>query len=447
MDYDEILKKIIRRYGARTDQIRTTQLIESKLKRHAATYADAEHYAQEIGQALTGAFREYLPEALQDGRLFRAAAEVLVEQPMKTAGKDVAEVAARIQKQLNENAGIGMNAIVPEMNQDQIDGIITGICNADSYEAGKEVLFDQVENCMEGYVDDSVRENADFQYRAGLSPTIERKTVGKCCRWCSELAGSYPYEDVSDRGNDIFRRHKNCHCLVLYDPGNGSRRRQNVHTREFGTENELRERQLHYGEKREFTRDSGPVKARKIENYRENNLYIGQNVNLSPKEIRRINAQITQAKELHGITGQCDAPFIIVNDRSKLAAYNPRTNEFFISSRMADEKGIFKLQRDFASPKDSRSTMVHELFHWKDSEEYRKNVGPISDSSGNSIYSVYQRNRAHEQLIRNGIDTADVAKVRAEISNYAADKLLDNDYEEVYTEWRTRRLIEGGGFK
>lgn len=447
MNYDEILKKIIRRYGVKTDNIRMTQVIESKLKKHTANYADAEEFAREVGKALTEAFREYLPEALTDGKLYRAAAEVLVEQPMKMAGRDVAEIASRIQQQMNEDAGLGMNPVVPQMNQDQIDGIITGICNADSYEAGKETLMDQVGNCMEGYVDDFVRENADFQYKAGLSPTIERRADGKCCAWCSALAGRYLYQDVSDRGNDVFRRHRNCHCLIMFNPGDGSRRRQNVHTREFGTEDELRERQLHYGEKKEFTRDSGTIRARKIENYRGNNLYIDQNVNMSPKEIRRINTQITQAKELHGIVGKCDAPFIIVNDNKKLAAYNPRTNEFYISSGLANEKGILKLQQDFACPNDSRSTMVHEMFHWKDAEEYRKNVGPISNSSRNSAYSVYQRDKAHEQLIKTGANLADVSKVRSEISNYAADKLLDNEYEEVYTEWRTQQLIKGGGLK
>lgn len=238
MDYDEILKKILRRYAVKTDQIRTMQVIESKLAKHTATYADAEHFAQEISRALTGALREYLPEALTDGKLFRAAAEVLLEQPMKTACKDVADIAAQIQKQMNEDSEIEINPIIPEMNQDQIDGIITGICNSESFEAGQEVLYDQVENCMEGYVDDFVRENADFHYRAGLFPTIERRTTGKCCAWCAKLVGSYPYEDVKDRGNDVFRRHKNCHCQVLYNPGNGSKKRQNVHWRQWTEDRE-----------------------------------------------------------------------------------------------------------------------------------------------------------------------------------------------------------------
>ena len=228
MDYDEILKKIIRLYGVKTENVRLTQVIESKLKKHTATYADAQNYAQAIGKALTEAFREYLPEALTDGKLYRAAAEVLMQQPMVRASRDIDKVAGAIQAEINENAGLGINPIVPEINQDQIDGIITGICNAESYDAGKEVLFDQVENFMEGHVDDFVRENADFQYQAGLDPKVIRTAAGKCCKWCSNLAGTYKYEDVKDRGNDVWRRHRNCHCVIEYDPGQKGGKKKTV---------------------------------------------------------------------------------------------------------------------------------------------------------------------------------------------------------------------------
>ena len=236
MDPNEILARILRRYGVLTDNIRATQIVESKIRKKVATYADAEDMAVKIGQALTTALKENLPDALTDGMLYRAVAEVVVERPLKTAGGDVSKIATAIQQQLNEEAGIGIKPIVPEMNQDQIDGIITGICNADSYQAGASEMFTQLENCLEGYVDDFVRENADFQYKAGLSPKIVRQTVGKCCEWCSRLAGTYEYEDVKDRGNDVFRRHKNCHCIVSYNPGDGSKRRRNVHSREWTNE-------------------------------------------------------------------------------------------------------------------------------------------------------------------------------------------------------------------
>ena len=225
MDYEAILRKILRRYGNMTENIRALQVVESKLKRSAATYADAQNYAIAIGKILKEVFSEYLPEALTDGMLYRAAAEILVEQPMKVAGRDVGKVARAIQQAMNDEAGIGIKAIVPEMNQDQITGIITGICNAESFANNEALFLDQVAGFLEGYVDDFVRENADFQYEAGLSPTVQRIADGKCCEWCSRLAGTYDYNQVKDRGNDVWRRHNNCHCRILYSPGESKRRK------------------------------------------------------------------------------------------------------------------------------------------------------------------------------------------------------------------------------
>lgn len=226
MNYDEILRKILRRYAVMTDQIRSMQIIESKLKLKTASYRDAQVYAQDVGGMLAAVLREYLPEALTDGRLYRAAAEILVEGPMKKASGDVAEVARKIQQSLNDNAGIGINAITPDVNQDQIDGIITGICNAESYAGNAELFLDQVGNFLEGYVDDFVRKNAGFQSDSGLTIYVQRIADAKCCTWCNSLAGTYEYDDVRDKGNDVWRRHNNCHCQIIYDPQGSKRRRR-----------------------------------------------------------------------------------------------------------------------------------------------------------------------------------------------------------------------------
>lgn len=222
---DDILRKIIRRYGVETENIRTMQIIESKLAKHTVNYRDANQYAQEIGNILTGIFRDYLPEALTDGKLYRAAAEVLIKEPMYKAVDDVNRVARMVQNDLNGQAGIGMNAITPEVNEDQIDGIITGICNAESYAGSEELLMDQLGNFLEGHVDDFVRENADFQSNAGLTVIVQRIADGKCCKWCSNLAGSWLYDQVRDKGNDVWKRHNNCHCQIIYDPRGSKRRR------------------------------------------------------------------------------------------------------------------------------------------------------------------------------------------------------------------------------
>lgn len=90
-----------------------------------------------------------------------------------------------------------------------------------------------VSNFCMSIVDDSVKANADFQYNAGMSPKIVRTTDGKCCEWCSKLAGTYDYEKVSNTGNNVFRRHKNCTCVVEFHPGDG--RKQNVHIKQWST--------------------------------------------------------------------------------------------------------------------------------------------------------------------------------------------------------------------
>lgn len=223
MTTDEILRKIIRKYGVETENIRTMQIIESKLAKHTVTYRDANQYAQEIGRILTDIFREYLPDALTDGKLYRAAAEVLMKGPMVQAGHDVGRIAQMIQQDLNGQAGIGLNAVVPDLNEDQIDGIITGVCNAESFAGTEELLMDQVSNFLEGHVDDFVHDNAEFQSNSGLTVTVQRISTGKCCPWCSNLAGNYLYDQVADHSNDVWRRHNNCHCQIIYDP-RGSKR-------------------------------------------------------------------------------------------------------------------------------------------------------------------------------------------------------------------------------
>lgn len=52
------------------------------------------------------------------------------------------------------------------------------------------------DNYCQSIVDNAVRKNADFQWKSGLEPKIVRTAEYKCCKWCSNLEGTYRYEDV-----------------------------------------------------------------------------------------------------------------------------------------------------------------------------------------------------------------------------------------------------------
>ena len=106
----------------------------------------------------------------------------------------------------------------------------------------KYMLKEPLINLGQSIVDEAVRSNADFQYKAGLSPKIVRTSTGNCCEWCDKLAGTYEYSDVRKTGNNVWRRHSYCRCLVDYHPGNG--KKQNAHTKIWENETELEKRKL-----------------------------------------------------------------------------------------------------------------------------------------------------------------------------------------------------------
>lgn len=201
-----------------------------------------------------------------------------------------------------------------------------------------------------------------------------------------------------------------------------------------------RSRRLHYGEKNRFETDGGVVNARRVDKYGYNNIYVDESVTLTERQLRVVDQQISAAKKVIGITNTCDALIVVSDIGDVLASYNPRTNILLISTSMTSEEEIIKRQQRFACPNDTRSTAVHELLHWKDADEYKNSKGPITDASEKSDYSIFQREKSLRELSENGIDVSNNAGLRG-ISEYAYISALDNDWEEVYIEFRTKEVL------
>jgi len=80
------------------------------------------------------------------------------------------------------------------------------------------LLGEPVSNLCHAFYDQYVEANVKFRSRAGMKEVIIRRQLGKCCKWCADLAGIYEYGDHPD---DIFRRHDNCKCMVTYKDEDG----------------------------------------------------------------------------------------------------------------------------------------------------------------------------------------------------------------------------------
>ena len=80
------------------------------------------------------------------------------------------------------------------------------------------ILGEPVSNLCHAFYDQYVEANVRFRSRAGMKELIIRRQLGKCCKWCADLAGIYTPENAPA---DIYRRHDNCKCMVTYKDENG----------------------------------------------------------------------------------------------------------------------------------------------------------------------------------------------------------------------------------
>lgn len=203
-----------------------------------ATYIQAEEAAYEIGTALSQAFGNYLSSAvLPDGRMYFNIAQRVVQPLLEEDHRLIADVARQVQEALNKKAKLGLKAQTVAADEDRIYGIVNKVSNAESFDDVAWVLGDPVVNYSQAVVDSILRENVNFQGKAGLTPKIIRKAEHRCCKWCRNLAGVYDYPMVPD---DIYRRHERCRCTVDYDPGTG--KVQNVHSKTWRDQEQLEQR-------------------------------------------------------------------------------------------------------------------------------------------------------------------------------------------------------------
>lgn len=204
----------------------------AKLAKGKANYLDANDYAVELGEILSKALRSSVTASkLPDSKMYYNIAKRVLEDVLGANYDKISEYSGQVQEILNGEAKIRVAIQRPNLNQDRIDGIINRLDSEPDFDSVSWILGDPIVNFSQSVVDDFIKANAEFNFKSGLHPKITRTIVGKPCKWCKSLAGSYDYPDVPD---DVYKRHSNCRCTVDYHPGSG--RRQNVHSKKWSAE-------------------------------------------------------------------------------------------------------------------------------------------------------------------------------------------------------------------
>ncbi len=230
----ELYDKIKKSFDDNTKSDKKLNSLLKKLENGKATQEDICTYADRIGSASSKALLEHMTaDNLPDGRIYWNIAERTIKPALKTNYDKVNDYAVQALKALDKTENIGLKAVEGEYPDERIKAIEDAACMPDkSLEEARKALGEPVRNTTRAFVDDFVKSNSEFRYKAGLSPKIIRTDSYGCCKWCSNLAGVYDYEAVRN-GSDVFRRHDNCRCTVTFQNGSS---RQNVHTKKWDDE-------------------------------------------------------------------------------------------------------------------------------------------------------------------------------------------------------------------
>lgn len=189
-----------------------------------ATYHEAYLFSKRVGEILSKVLKEEITEdVLPDGRMYYNIANRVMNKVLKTDYEVILDYTTRVQQSLNDKANIRIKPQKPSINQDRIDGMVDRLSDEQKFVKISWMLDHPIVNFSQSIVDDSIRENVDFQSKSGYSCKVYRILHGKTCKWCSDRAGIWKYGELIDSGmvKEVFRRHENCDCEVYYDDGSG----------------------------------------------------------------------------------------------------------------------------------------------------------------------------------------------------------------------------------
>ena len=477
---DALIKAIRADYAAamNSDSTRFGKLLRRILDGRG-TLSDVSRLATECGQELSEIIAKHITPELQSKMTYDIAREVL--GTTLRDNYDLINIAAQtVQEDADKSQDIRIEPRKAPFPETRVDHIAYSVVDTTAAEKTLRRRLDSpVRNVTDSFYTDYVEENAKFRSDAGLKSVVIRETSGKCCEWCSSIAGRYEYPGVPA---EIWGFHDNCTCSVTYT----SEKTASIHSRK-----NRRGRRLEGKERDEvLARVKKPtvltkIEAEKLQNrvlnevgfyvdnnnqvqnykpvvinhndyistdrngnnvsfYKANNavneIYISDSVKLKRKEFHNFDKSITETYKLLNSSNEYKKPQICIMspkemNTSAIGSFSPKLNMLFINSVFFDTEEISKIQADFACPDNPTSTLVHELIHWQDAEEYKKKHGEITD------YDEYIRflNKKFapklEILQENGYNIDS-------ISPYAYKSFLQGRFDEVYTEYRVKQLLK-----
>lgn len=219
----ELIERFVRKYETLKNDDEWIQAFAKRLNK--AELQDVERLAEKLsvhGRALLKEFFDMEMDFTND------LTNEVIQGLLANVVKDVNASNMRIIEREHKRLKISLKPKEASPNVNRIKSFserCAGLKRTNELTKLHEVIDRGVDGIAKGAQADSIRANVESERKAGLSPTITRTMHGHTCPWCLALAGTY---DADDAPADIYRRHDNCRCSVVYKCNKWA---QNVHTK------------------------------------------------------------------------------------------------------------------------------------------------------------------------------------------------------------------------
>lgn len=438
-----LLEEIQKEFHKNFNKSKKIKALEAKVRDGTATYIEAQRYAEETGKILAQVLKKHITEeALPDGRMYYNIAQRILRPTLGENHKLITNITTEVQNTLNKKAGLGLKSIVPEFNQERIDGLVNHLDHAETFEEISRTLDEPIKQHAMSVVSDAIEANAKFQYDAGLQPKIVREAEYKCCEWCDRLKGAFRYPD--EVPTDVYRRHDRCRCTVDYvidkkrkniHHGNSGRKRRYIKD-EYGNYSKQQNYIPVEGKKKTIIFDAkmGNLQITQIDGYSD--VYVHDGVKIKPKALHSINQNVSSAiKDYGGDTKR--KPKVVIVELEKLGAlgkYDCVKNVIYVAPEVGDKISLSKFTVQDSNIKFG-STEYHEMWHWMQAQNYG-NV--ITEETRVAEYMPWLNEKCRKSIENLGVTEYNVD----EISDYAKEMFRRNRYDEVEAEYYTKQSLK-----
>lgn len=223
-----LMEKIRKDFAAAVSADEHIQKFLKKIRDGTANMDEASLFARKLGDILAEVLKQDITkDILPDGRMYYNIADRTIKPMLEENFKLTNEAAKAVQAILDEKEGIRMNAMSGNWPEERVNTLVGAIGeDGIEWEEVERRMDEPVRNVSQSFLDEFIKTNAEFRYKAGMSAMIIRKLAGGACAWCRNLAGIYEYPEVPQ---DVYRRHDNCKCTVTFKSG---KQRQDVWTKQ-----------------------------------------------------------------------------------------------------------------------------------------------------------------------------------------------------------------------